>query len=133
MPLAYIHFIMPWYMSVFALPFYYVVFELCLRLNCLRVSTVEIVASARASPGIARYLRYQNTAVPLRYCFKTSSSITQSHLSDATRSDAGGKESKMLDERLIPKCCHIQEVKQKWILTPQPVEHALPIKEPSAA
>jgi len=55
-PLAYIHFIMPWYMSVFALPFYYVVFEL--------------------------YLRYQNTAVPLRYCFKTSSSITQSHLSD---------------------------------------------------
>ncbi|CAE7543990.1 ABCC1, partial [Symbiodinium pilosum] len=55
-PLAYIHFIMPYYMSAIALPFYYVVFQL--------------------------YLRYQNTAVPLRYCFKTSSSITQSHLSD---------------------------------------------------
>ena len=37
MPLAYIHFIMPWYMSVFALPFYYVVFELCLRLNRVQV------------------------------------------------------------------------------------------------
>lgn len=55
-PLAYIHSIMPLSMSVLSIPFYYVVGTL--------------------------YCRYQNTTVPLRYCFKTSSSKTQSYLSD---------------------------------------------------
>lgn len=57
-PLAYIHSIMPLSMSVLSIPFYYVVGTL--------------------------YCRYQNTTVPLRYCFKTSSSKTQSYLSDVS-------------------------------------------------
>lgn len=57
-PLFYIHSIMPLSMSVLSIPFYYVVGTL--------------------------YCRYQNTTVPLRYCFKTSSSKTQSYLSDVS-------------------------------------------------
>ncbi|CAJ1423270.1 unnamed protein product, partial [Effrenium voratum] len=59
-PLAYIHAIMPLSMTALSLPFYYVVASL--------------------------YGRYQNTTVPLRYCFKTSSSRTQSYLSDVMTS-----------------------------------------------
>eukprot|EP00913_Durusdinium_trenchii_P032297 g30241.t1 len=55
-PLAYIHSIMPLSMTFLSLPFYYVVASL--------------------------YTRYQNTTVPLRYCFKTQTSRTQSYLSD---------------------------------------------------
>lgn len=55
-PLAYVHSIMPLSMTALSIPFYYVVATL--------------------------YLRYQNTTVPLRYCFKTQSSRTQSYLSD---------------------------------------------------
>lgn len=57
MPLVYIHAIMPLSMTLLSIPFYYVV--------------------------AALYCRYQNTTVPLRYCFKTQSSRTQSYLSDA--------------------------------------------------
>eukprot|EP00930_Biecheleria_cincta_P002638 TRINITY_DN103641_c0_g1_i1.p1 TRINITY_DN103641_c0_g1~~TRINITY_DN103641_c0_g1_i1.p1 ORF type:complete len:1660 (-),score=304.97 TRINITY_DN103641_c0_g1_i1:123-5102(-) len=55
-PLMYIHTIMPWLVTVLALPFYYVI-------------------------GIL-YMRYQNAIVPLRYCQLGVSSCIVSRLSD---------------------------------------------------
>ena len=55
-PLAYVNFIMPRYMSLVAIPF------------CCIVSVL--------------HFQYQNTGVSLRRCFKKCSSVLQSHLSD---------------------------------------------------
>lgn len=55
-PLMYIHTIMPWLVTVLALPFYYVIFKL--------------------------YMRYQNAIVPLKYCQLSIQSSITNRLSD---------------------------------------------------
>eukprot|EP00933_Yihiella_yeosuensis_P060300 TRINITY_DN6275_c0_g1_i1.p1 TRINITY_DN6275_c0_g1~~TRINITY_DN6275_c0_g1_i1.p1 ORF type:complete len:1641 (+),score=241.15 TRINITY_DN6275_c0_g1_i1:84-5006(+) len=56
-PMIYIHTIMPWIVTVLAIPFYYVLVQF--------------------------YLRYQNASVPLRYCMFSATSHSNSYLSDA--------------------------------------------------
>uniref|UniRef100_A0A7S1MGY5 ATP-dependent transporter ycf16 n=1 Tax=Alexandrium catenella TaxID=2925 RepID=A0A7S1MGY5_ALECA len=58
LPLAYIHFIIPWFITVLAMPVYYLIWQLCKK--------------------------YWNTTVPLRYCATNSRSDVNSYIADVS-------------------------------------------------
>mmetsp|Transcript_31394 Transcript_31394/g.56892 ORF Transcript_31394/g.56892 Transcript_31394/m.56892 type:complete len:1558 (-) Transcript_31394:161-4834(-) len=76
MPLIYIHFIMPWFITVLAIPFYVAFYKI--------------------------YMLYQNSSVPMRYCTLTSISRANNLVSDIMANGLVvrglGQEQRLIDE-----------------------------------